>query len=98
MFNITKGGRKEEPKGIHITLANGWLVSVQWGYGNYCDNKVDGDPSPNAEVAAWDDKDGSDRMFYKDWPDTMNHDGSGMLCSVTPDQLIDVLNLVRTFK
>jgi len=25
-------------KGFHITFANGWTISVQFGGGNYCDN------------------------------------------------------------
>jgi hypothetical protein len=33
MFKITLG------KGIHMTFANGWTVSIQWGIGNYCDNR-----------------------------------------------------------
>ena len=32
MFKITQG------KGFHMTFANGWTVSVQWGAGNYCQN------------------------------------------------------------
>lgn len=32
MFRITRG------KGFHITFANGWTISVQFGNGNYCDN------------------------------------------------------------
>ena len=32
MFKITQG------KGFHMTFANGWTVSVQWGAGNYCPN------------------------------------------------------------
>jgi hypothetical protein len=32
MFKITDG------KGFHMTFANGWTVSVQWGAGNYCQN------------------------------------------------------------
>ena len=32
MFKITEG------KGFHMTFANGWTVSVQWGSGNYCPN------------------------------------------------------------
>jgi hypothetical protein len=32
MFKITQG------KGFHMTFANGWTVSVQWGSGNYCPN------------------------------------------------------------
>lgn len=54
MFTITQG------KGFHLTFANGWTVSVQWGAGNYCDNYGSRDyaaPAPSsrtAEVAAWD--------------------------------------------
>lgn len=31
-FTITQG------KGFGITFPNGWGISVQFGYGNYCDN------------------------------------------------------------
>lgn len=60
MFNITKN------KGFHITFANGWTVSVQWGAGNYGDNyglsvfdylDQSVPPSKLAEVAAWKDGD-----------------------------------------
>lgn len=63
MFRITDG------KGFHITFPNRWTVSVQFGVGNYCDNKnneaalykdyraeclrVAADGCQNAEVAAW---------------------------------------------
>jgi len=33
MFNITHG------KGFHVEFANGRRISVQWGAGNYGDNK-----------------------------------------------------------
>lgn len=38
-FGISDG------KGFHMTFANGWCISVQFGYGNYCGNKEghDGD-------------------------------------------------------
>lgn len=32
MFKIT------DAKGFHVTFANGWTLSVQFGRGNYCDN------------------------------------------------------------
>lgn len=32
-FNITQG------KGFNMTFENGFTISVQWGYGNYCSNK-----------------------------------------------------------
>ena len=55
MFEITMN------KGFHMKFANGFAVSVQWGVGNYCDNKWAsgrfGDAVPastTAEVAAFD--------------------------------------------
>lgn len=33
MFKIIQG------KGFHMTFANGWTVSVQWGANNYCPNQ-----------------------------------------------------------
>lgn len=48
-------------KGFHITLSNGWTLSVQFGGGNYCDN-YDADIGKNwwpecrsgaAEIAMW---------------------------------------------
>ena len=49
-----------------MTFENGWTISVQWGYGNYCDNNTyyvsDFEntkdlESTTAEIAMW-DKDG----------------------------------------
>lgn len=50
-------------KGFHVTFANGWTVSVQFGPGNYCENRdgrIGRDEedcgkrgSMDAEVAAW---------------------------------------------
>lgn len=50
MFDITQN------KGFHITFANGYTASVQWGQGNYCENRYghDGASSATAECAAWD--------------------------------------------
>ena len=63
MFKITAG------RGFQITFANGWTVSVQWGTGNYCENRtvaitrftdwetvdreVGAEGCPDAEIAAW---------------------------------------------
>ena len=44
MFKITQG------KGFHMTFANGWTVSVQWGAGNYCQN-YNARPSGKSERA-----------------------------------------------
>lgn len=47
-------------KGIQFTFANGWTISIMFGYGNYCDNRdkylpqINGTVCPNAEIAIWD--------------------------------------------
>jgi hypothetical protein len=53
MISITRG------RGFHLTFDNGWTISVQIGWGNYCANYDRGsidtepEPSPNAEIAVW---------------------------------------------
>lgn len=54
MFNIT------ENKGVHISFASGYTISIQWGPRNYCDNKSyeyaynkPVAPCRNAEIAIW---------------------------------------------
>ena len=46
--------------GFQLAFENGWTISVQWGYGNYCTNHNKGrDFSPDfiesntAEIAIW---------------------------------------------
>jgi len=51
-ITITQG------KGIHLTFDNGYTISIQFGSGNYCDNKSIAygeipDGANTAEVAAW---------------------------------------------
>jgi hypothetical protein len=64
-----------------MTFANGWTVSVQWGHGNYCENRDKGgfidferyhagelqdfSESKSAEIAAW-DADGNYHNFGRD--------------------------------
>jgi hypothetical protein len=41
-------------KGFHVKFANGWTVSVQFGRGNYCENRcANKNTSSDAEIAAW---------------------------------------------
>ena len=58
MFKITRG------TGFQMTFENGWTISVQFGYGNYCDNYRHPDgfdfgknkdivQSYDAEIAIW---------------------------------------------
>ena len=64
MFRITGS------KGFQMTFKNGWTVSVQFGPGNYCENRnydiqswlkaPDDLECKNAEIAAWD----ANRKWY----------------------------------
>jgi len=39
-------------RGFHMTFDNGYTLSVQWGYGNYCENRHQArDESVTAEIA-----------------------------------------------
>ncbi len=95
MFNISQG------KGVSITFANGYTVSVQWGPFNYCDNK---EPVPrlnsmadmareqckNAEVAVIAPGGG----FVRGWPGNCrdgNEFGDDVKGWVEPDQVLEIM-------
>ena len=45
------------PCGIQMTFANGNTISIQFGYGNYCENRDISKPtSKDAEIAIWNSK------------------------------------------
>lgn len=53
MFNLCHDKYR---RGFHVKFANGWTVSVQWGYGNYCENYHALDTPfgcQTAETACW---------------------------------------------
>lgn len=65
-------------KGFSLTFENGWTISVQFGYGNYCDNnrhpdgwdfskKQEVTQSSDAEIAIWD----ADGEWYNFGSDTV---------------------------
>ena len=65
-------------KGFQMTFENGWTISVQFGYGNYCDNhhhpegwnfskKQEVTESSDAEIAIW----GADGKWYNFGSDTV---------------------------
>ena len=58
MFSTDK---TEFMNGFHMTFANGWTVSVQFGKGNYISDRDHHGQSADAEIAAW-DKDG--KWYY----------------------------------
>ena len=83
MFKVTNN------KGFAMTFANGYTVSVQWGGGNYCDNRnlpfrgVDAavPPSKTAEVAVWDADD--------KWVTLSEHDD--VIGYQTPEQVAAII-------
>lgn len=95
-FRITFG------KGFHIKFANGYKVSVQWGIGNYCDNRCSGDEfagvesfravgekgSPTAECAVFDPK----GAFMEGGPD--GDWGDDVKGYMTPDEVLELMNKV----
>lgn len=92
MFKITDG------RGFHIQFSNGYIVSVQFGPGNYCDNRRLGfgraaegtGTCANAEVAVF--LQDPDRAWYR--PTCLNA-GDDVAGYVTPDQLAQVIAEVQ---
>jgi hypothetical protein len=37
-------------KGFHMSFANGWCISVQFGWGNYCENKEGGEYGDDSQT------------------------------------------------
>jgi hypothetical protein len=78
-------------KGFHITFENGWVVSVQFGAGNYCDHHNSDDYDRNlghsktAEIAAW-DKDGNWHHFEHDTVDGYK----------TPAEVLEFINMIAS--
>ena len=81
--------RTTNNKGFQITFANGYTVSVQFGYGNHCDNRYSKDAaaSANAEVAAFNSHGG-------DWVKLGEHDD--VIGWQTPDQVLAIMAMIAT--
>ena len=61
LFTITQG------KGFHIEFSNGFAVSVQFGPGNYCDNRNMGFNEPMLQLqntGRWASNDAEVAVFY----------------------------------
>ena len=75
---------KSNNNGFHMTFENGWTISVQWQYGNYCDNKSEAKAEcPNAEIGIWDKDD--------NWYNFSEYDNYGWL---TPLEVVEWMNKV----
>lgn len=104
MFKITLG------KGFHITFPeNGFTVSVQFGFGNYCENQHDMElkeylpdrsklksriACPNAEVAIF-DKLGT---CYRLDGDSLILDDSHVSCWQTAQEVAHIIHVVSQWK
>lgn len=52
------------PSGIHMIFENGNTISIQFGYGNYCENRNESNSySETAEIAMWN----SEGTWYEEW-------------------------------
>ena len=88
------GFRITRTKGFHMTFKNGWTISVQFGSGNYCENKMkpynygknEDATSEDAEIAIW-DKDDKDYDF--------GYDTVKPYCSA--DEVAEWIEKVRNF-
>lgn len=93
-FKITNQG-----KGYWITFENLCTVSVQMGYGNYCNSNqedhyhrpADGVESPDAEVAAW-DREGK-------WihPKGFDFYGDDVIGYLSPDEVARFIQAVKDY-
>jgi len=88
-------------KGFQMEFQNGWTISVQFGYGNYCDNYQHPDGydfakdinvvhSSNAEIAIW-----SGDTWESDWYEFES--GFTILGHQTPDQVVQWISKVAAF-
>jgi hypothetical protein len=84
-----------------MVFENGWTISVQFGYGNYCDNYQHPDgfdfakdlnvvQSGDAEIAIW-----SGDTWKGDW--YTFEDGEMVLGHQTPDQVAEWIAKVVAF-
>lgn len=75
--------------GFHMTFANGWTVSVQFGKVNYISDRGHHGQSVDAEIAAWDadgawfhfDSDGAADSHVKGW--------------VKADEVVDFMAMIK---
>ena len=87
-------------KGFYMTFENGLSASVQWGYGNYCDNRFNGNPyfdtdadSNTAEVAVFDEN--REFLNANDFVPNECQSNDTVCGYMTSDQVVDFLYAVK---
>ena len=53
-------------KGFQMTFENGFRISVQWGVGNYCQKKDDGEYGDSMKTEFWESNSAEIAVFGKD--------------------------------
>ena len=53
-------------KGFQMTFENGFRISVQWGVGNYCQRKEDGEYGESMKTDFWESTSAEIAVFGKD--------------------------------
>lgn len=84
-------------KGFHLELKNGITISVQFGKGNYCNNRYKEDETfitecPNSEIALW-DKEGNWKtsvILNKKFSDKLSGE---VITHATMEDFIEILNI-----
>lgn len=87
-----------EQRGIHITFENGLSLSVQFGIGNYCDNrsmdfsKMDGpvNATSTVEIAVWNEE--GDWLLENQVAGYVPVQAIPVLMSLVRDGLVEELN------
>ena len=104
---MSKGFVSTESKGFHMIFSNGLVASVQWGYGNYCDNRHNSNvfynsntynanvSSETAEVAVWK---ANEWLNANDFvPEECRGDCDTVVGYMTPEQVVDFLYNVKNY-
>lgn len=88
-FRITQG------KGFHVTFANGWTMSVQFGPGNYCDH-YDRDFEDRAACGAEGSRTAEVAVWGPDGPMVELDGGDTVQARVTPDEVLALMQRFAT--
>jgi hypothetical protein len=101
-----KGFEIADNKGFRMTFKNGLTLSVQFGYGNYCDNhnieNYDHNnygktpmKSDDAEIAIWmtDNMDWVTKYFYGN-----RRQGDDVMGYQTPENVAEIITILNSFE
>ncbi len=88
MFETTICPVYKRAKGFHVTFTNGLTISVQYGWGNYCEHKNTTQPphhSEDAEICVFDKRNAMVKFKYS---------GDSVKGYCTPEQVAEAIYYV----